>query len=243
MSSSKTSQSNHLPNPDIEVVQYHKCPGAIYIGRGSILGNPFRMYREQERDKVCDEFSFYLDNLIVNKDPDISEELQRLVDLLMLDQPVRLGCFCAPRRCHGDKIKEVVLSMLKKQISEPLFKYSRHSGYEVSSMGDKRFSAFYAKLKDGRCIEQHYQCCVKGYDPGGTNWKLGKGKPPKTYMTREELYNRYLELWKQWALNHPDEMKELREMAINNSYTLRDSFSNGPVNQARALAQILSETQ
>jgi hypothetical protein len=29
--------------------------------------------------------------------------------------------------------------------------------YEVSSRGDKRFSALYAKLSDGRTIEQAYQ--------------------------------------------------------------------------------------
>ena len=50
------------------------------------------------------------------------------------------------------------------------------NGYEVSSKGDKRFSALYARMLDGRTIEEHYQCDVKGYDVGGTNWKLGKGK-------------------------------------------------------------------
>lgn len=243
MSSSKTSQSNPLPNPDIQVVQYFKSPGSYYIGRGSILGNPFRMYSEDERDKVCDDFSDYLNNLIEEKNPDIEQELQSLVDLLELGQPVKLGCFCAPRRCHGDKIKEVVLSMFTNQSKQtPVFKYSRHSGYEVSTAGDKRFSAFCAILQDGRSIEQHYQCCVKGYDPKGTNWKLGKGKPPIAYMTHAELYDKYLALWKEWAQDHPEEMKELRIHAIENNYTLRDRFASGLVNQARALAQILTET-
>ena len=52
-------------------------------------------------------------------------------------------------------------------------------GYQCSSKGDTRYSAFFAKLEDGRSIEQHFQCDTKQYDPGGTNWKLGKGKPPK----------------------------------------------------------------
>lgn len=33
-------------------------------------------------------------------------------------------------------------------------------GYEVSSKGDKRFSALFAKMPDGRSIEMHYQCDV-----------------------------------------------------------------------------------
>jgi hypothetical protein len=42
-----------------------------------------------------------------------------------------------------------------------MVKWSRTEGYEVSSVGDWRFSAFNAILEDGRSIECHYQCCVK----------------------------------------------------------------------------------
>lgn len=123
------------------------------------------------------------------------------------------------------------------------YKYSLHSGYECSSKGDKVFSAFNAILEDGRSIEQHYQCDVKGFDPGGTDWRLGKGKPPVVRMTEDELYDRYLKLWKRWALDHPQEMQRLRMCAQQNNNTLRDSFSRTQINQARALAQILTETQ
>jgi hypothetical protein len=51
-------------------------------------------------------------------------------------------------------------------------------GYEVSSIGDRRFSALFALMPDGRTIEQWYQCDIKGYDIGGRNWKLGNGQPP-----------------------------------------------------------------
>jgi hypothetical protein len=37
------------------------------------------------------------------------------------------------------------------------------NGYEVSTVGDKRFSALVAKLKDGRTIEEAYQLDVKGF--------------------------------------------------------------------------------
>ena len=62
-------------------------------------------------------------------------------------------------------------------------------------------------------------------------------------MDQEALYKRYLGLWKRWALDHPSEMHELRQRAIEHDYTLRDSFATSQVNQARALAQILNETQ
>ena len=56
--------------------------------------------------------------------------------------------------------------------------WSKKKGYECSSKGDVRFDSVNALLEDGRNISQHYYCDVKGYDVGGTNWKLGKGKPP-----------------------------------------------------------------
>lgn len=48
------------------------------------------------------------------------------------------------------------------------FTWARRGGYEVSSKGDKRFSSFCAIMPDGRSLECHYQCDIKGYDVGGT---------------------------------------------------------------------------
>lgn len=121
-----------------------------------------------------------------------------------------------------------------------LFSWGRYTrpGYEVSSKGDKRFSAFYAKMPDGRTIEMHYQCDIKGYDIGGTNWKLGKGKPPLN--ENKDLWKEYLNLWKTWAKNNEDLIKELYVLVRNQNFTLTDMFATSNVNQARALATILN---
>lgn len=118
------------------------------------------------------------------------------------------------------------------------FKYSRYGGYECSSKGDKRFSAFYAKMPDGRSIEQHYQCDVKGYQPGGTDWKLGKGKPPLDAST--DTWAEYLALWELWSWANPELIKELAKLAEAHNFTLSDRFASTPVNQARALAEVLN---
>lgn len=119
--------------------------------------------------------------------------------------------------------------------------WSRDKGYECSSKGDKRFSALFAKLPDGRTIEMHYQCDVKGYDPGGRDWKLGKGKPTlDPTITSQELWRAYLRLWQEWAEWHGKEIEELREHAKANGNRLRDSFATSEINQARALAEILN---
>jgi ribonuclease HI len=119
--------------------------------------------------------------------------------------------------------------------------WSKAKGYECSSNGDTRFSAFYAIMEDGRTLEQHYQCDVKGYDTGGTNWKLGKGKPPLD--TTQKMFPLYLNLWKRWC-NIGDNyasLLELKELAISNEFYLRDSFATSPVNQAHALSVILND--
>lgn len=116
------------------------------------------------------------------------------------------------------------------------YQWRRFGGYEVSGAGDKRFSAFNARLSDGRSIEEHYQCDVKGYDPGGTNWRLGKGRPPRSDMSREDLWIAYKSLWQAWALAHPELIEELSSHSI-----LSDRFASTTINQARALAEIMNE--
>jgi hypothetical protein len=121
-----------------------------------------------------------------------------------------------------------------------VFTWTRRGGYEVSTKGDKRFSALNAMMPDGRSLECHYQGDVKGYDPGGVNWRLGKGKPPLD--TSKDMWTEYLNLWRLWAGFNLTLMQELRERAAQKDGVLSDCFASTPVNQAHALATILNET-
>ena len=112
--------------------------------------------------------------------------------------------------------------------------------YEVSSKGDKRFSALYAIMQDGRSIEQHYQCDVKGYCPGGTNWKLGKGRPPLD--TSFNLYEAYKNLRRIWCRVNPALIEDLRNILMSSQvYVLTDCFAHTEINQARALSELINE--
>lgn len=116
-------------------------------------------------------------------------------------------------------------------------------GYECSTKGDRRFSAFSARLQDGRTIEEWYQCDIKGYEPGGRNWRLGKGKPPLTPCTPEQLYAAYKNLWEIWARQNPTLMLQLAMLAQQKGGVLTDCFASTPINQARALSEILNDQQ
>ena len=116
-------------------------------------------------------------------------------------------------------------------------------GYECSTKGDKRFSALCATMPDGRTIEMHYQCDVKGWQPGGTDWRFGKGLPAVDGSSRAELWSKYLALWEEWAKHHTQELEELRALAHQHNSTLSDRFATSPINQAHALATILNNTR
>jgi hypothetical protein len=119
----------------------------------------------------------------------------------------------------------------------PRFRWARRGdGYEVSSKGDKRFSAFYAIMPDGLPLEYHYQVDVKGY----ATWRDGKGKPPLRPMTKDELFEAYYQLWCIWSR---DNIGLIRELYVRAGETnlLTDMFATTPVNQAHALSIILNK--
>ena len=62
--------------------------GAVYIGRGSPWGNPFKIGVHGTRDEVCDRFE---------------RDVLPALDVSSL-RGKHLVCFCAPSRCHGDAI-------------------------------------------------------------------------------------------------------------------------------------------
>lgn len=119
------------------------------------------------------------------------------------------------------------------------FRWKKKGGYEVSTMGDRRFSALNATLEDGRTIEMHYQCDVKGYDVGGTDWKMGKGKPPLN--PEIDSYLEYKTLWFGWACRNKSLMLELRNLALEHKNLLSDGYATSKINQAKALSDILTD--
>ena len=68
--------------------KYHKdCPrDAVYVGRGSLWGNPFKIGVDGTREEVIKMFE---------------EKTLPMLDLTYL-RGKHLKCFCAPLACHGD---------------------------------------------------------------------------------------------------------------------------------------------
>ena len=168
------------------------------------------------------------------------ELLERLFESIGLNRNLAGIIYNESMTLAGDNQEVFVQNKVSdnKTESKGWARYSKN-GFEVSSAGDKRFSAVYAKLKDGRTIEEAYQLDIKGYRIQGNDWKLGKNKPPLINISKEESWLQYKELWRTYLNENPELLQDLKDKSKGKILT--DQFAKTEVSQARALAEILRE--
>lgn len=84
----------------------------IKVDRSSILGNPYFLHCESQRNDICDLYEDYF-NRRLNKTLDPSNDtkfdkaLKKICDTLRVSD-VALGCWCAPKRCHAETILDYI---------------------------------------------------------------------------------------------------------------------------------------
>lgn len=82
---------------------------SVRVDRMSVLGNPFYMNAESDRDLVCDKYTEYFYKKVTEKtDIAFMKELYRL-KLLSLHNDIFLICWCSPMRCHAETIQKYLL--------------------------------------------------------------------------------------------------------------------------------------
>lgn len=107
----------------INVLNKYKLKGdevnAHYIGRGSVLGNPFSHLKVSKaeftvssRGEAVDKYEDHL-RAKLNVDRDITREMVRLRKLFNEFGELNLVCYCHPKRCHGDVIKKLIEESLQ----------------------------------------------------------------------------------------------------------------------------------
>ena len=105
----------------INVVNTYKHisqPGEIdyYIGRGSVLGNPFTHLKTSTqattivatREEAIAKYEPYLLEQIKLNNWDILNAINRLKDFHNNGEIINLVCYCKPKSCHGDFTKKLV---------------------------------------------------------------------------------------------------------------------------------------
>lgn len=93
MNLSKINTSDNLQKM---VVHCKKEKYDIYIGRSSKWGNPFIIGQDGTREDVLKKYRIWiLNNFTLMKDlPELKNKV--------------LGCWCAPQKCHGDILIELL---------------------------------------------------------------------------------------------------------------------------------------
>jgi len=111
----------------IKVVNKYKhieTPDDVYIGRGSILGNPYSHklggmaeFIVASKEEAIRQYRIYLAKQILNKNADIINELRHIA-FNTRHGNVNLVCFCKPGICHGDVIVDFVLHILSNSLDQ-----------------------------------------------------------------------------------------------------------------------------
>ena len=84
----------------------------VKVDRSSVLGNPYPMYSEEQRDTVCEKYEIYFQNQVsTKKNNAFMNELRRIWKLAK-NGDVTLACWCYPKRCHAETIKKFIESYL-----------------------------------------------------------------------------------------------------------------------------------
>ena len=83
-------------NKTTKVVHCKKEKYDVYIGRPSKWENPFVIGIDGDREEVISKYEAY-----IMSRPDLLNQLPKLEGKV-------LGCWCAPKACHGDVLKTMV---------------------------------------------------------------------------------------------------------------------------------------
>jgi Domain of unknown function (DUF4326) len=86
-----------------------------YVGRPSTLGNPFKLEHESQRNHVIQQYETWLQDQIKARDAQVCHELNRLCRIARDQGVLELTCWCAPKRCHADVIRNILLEALKER--------------------------------------------------------------------------------------------------------------------------------
>ena len=117
----------------IKNLRYSKPKHAwqVRIDRASILGNPYHMSDESQRDKVCEQYEEYFIENMKYPDTAFHNEVERLYKVFREYGKLELFCWCAPKRCHAETIKAYL------EARQPIYDLEELLG-EVQDMIEER---------------------------------------------------------------------------------------------------------
>ena len=152
----------------IRVVHFKKSKYDIYIGRPSKWGNPFTIGEDGTREEVIKKYRDW-----ITTQPDLLLALPELKDKI-------LGCWCAPKSCHGDVLVDLIRNNRREEMSEQFAKWvlgklaevpgalPHNERGEMDAVDGAHFwiSAFVQEVE--KYVEDHRQDIIIGSFAGAT---------------------------------------------------------------------------
>ena len=77
---------------------------AHYVGRGTPLGNKYRVGVDGTRTECIRKYRIWLWGKLSKQDRSVCIELDRLMNLWINNGPLILSCSCRPKTCHSQVI-------------------------------------------------------------------------------------------------------------------------------------------
>ena len=111
----------NMPNLNDHVVE------KFCITRGTPLGNPYTHnpitiyngnWKTESREESNIKFKIWLDERLLNGNIEIREYLNRILKSIREGKTVFLICACAPKKCHGDYLRELLIEKLNSNEEE-----------------------------------------------------------------------------------------------------------------------------
>ncbi len=103
----------------IEIMNMHHIepsePYDVKVDRSSVLGNPFIKNEIPNcRNRVCEEYEIWFEEQLKDENTvEFAKEIGRLEHGYQQYGRLRLFCWCAPKRCHAETIRNYILELYK----------------------------------------------------------------------------------------------------------------------------------
>ncbi len=137
-----------------------------YIGRPSVLGNPYShlktsiaKYKVDNVEAAISNYEIWLYDQIKSRNVDVVKELIRLSKIAK-DGTLILGCWCVPfHDCHGKVIKNVIERMLKNDSNRSFISGPDPGNHGIPADQQLRTSDYLPSLyEDRRYADGVFQC-------------------------------------------------------------------------------------
>lgn len=87
----------------------------VKVDRSSIIGNPFYLRDESQRNEIINKYHDWFYDCLNSPESErktFKQELNRLKHLHKKQGKLNLFCWCVPKKCHAEIIKDYLEKML-----------------------------------------------------------------------------------------------------------------------------------